>query len=471
MAGGIGGKANKLLEDGDAQGAAQAYREALRLDPNNSKTHYNLALALNKLGDHAGERQALEQAVRLDPKFALAHNQLGLSLLSDGKLPEAENELQAALAIDPQFAEAQNNLGTLYGQEGKNEVAEKLFRQAVESNPQYTQAYLNLGLTLAAVGRFTEAEQEIDKVLQLAPNRTDAMTAMGMVQVKLGKFPEAHQTFRKVIALEPSSAEGHLNLGIALADGFDLEGALEEFSVAVRLAPKAAAARYNRGRALFDLHRYEEAKTELETGSRLDPNLPSALYVLALIERQASNDLRCAELLRKVVALEPDNTNAMALLSQSLLRMGKMQEAIGYWEQALKVDPEYGEALYNLSRALSKEDPERAKRYQERFIAFQSKRQIIDRAETLGNFALSAANARDWPQAIAQLKEALEVCRDCRSRGDLHKNLGLIYCRSGDLKHGEEQLGVALKLKPQDADVLKALSIIETLRTRQAHVN
>src|SRR5262249_2343713 len=152
----------------------------------------------------------------------------------------------------------------------------------------------------------------------------------------------------------------------------------------------------------------------------------------ALIERQESNDLRCAELLRKVVALEPENTNAMTLLSQSLTRMGQTQEAITYWEQALKVDPQYGEALYNLARPLSKENPERARMYQERFVAFQSARQIVDRAETLGNFALAAANARDWPQAVAQLKEALEICRDCRSRGDLHKNLGLIFARSGD---------------------------------------
>src|SRR5262249_46705074 len=77
VAGTTGSKANKLLEDGDAQGAAQLYREALKLDPNNAKTYYNLGLALNKLGDQLGERRALEAAVRLDPNFVFARNQLG----------------------------------------------------------------------------------------------------------------------------------------------------------------------------------------------------------------------------------------------------------------------------------------------------------------------------------------------------------------------------------------------------------
>jgi Flp pilus assembly protein TadD len=47
----------------------------------------------------------------------------------------------------------------------------------------------------------------------------------------------------------------------------------------------------------------------------------------------------------------------------------------------------------------------------------------------------------------------------------------LILARSGDLKNGEEELRVALKLKPNDPDVLKALSIIEGLRSKQAHLN
>jgi len=90
----------------------------------------------------------------------------------------------------------------------------------------------------------------------------------------------------------------------------------------------------------------------------------------------------------------------------------------------------------------------------------QRKRQITDRAETLGNFAIASAAARDWQQAVAQLKEALDICGACRARADLHKNLGLIYCRSGDTKHGEEELLEAQKLKPGDPEIQTALAIL-----------
>jgi Flp pilus assembly protein TadD len=65
-----------------------------------------------------------------------------------------------------------------------------------------------------------------------------------------------------------------------------------------------------------------------------------------------------------------------------------------------------------------------------------------------------------------QLKEAIEVCGECQTRGELHKNLGLVYCRSGELKKGESELRTALTLIPGDPDVLQALKVIEGFQLR-----
>jgi len=93
----------------------------------------------------------------------------------------------------------------------------------------------------------------------------------------------------------------------------------------------------------------------------------------------------------------------------------------------------------------------------------QARRHIMDRAQTLGNFALSSAAAHDWPQAISQLQEGLKICGDCTALALLHKNLGLIYCRSGDLKSGRVELLEALKLTPKDPDITAALQVLEKI--------
>src|SRR5579885_1614339 len=203
--------------------------------------------------------------------------------------------------------------------------------------------------------------------------------------------------------------------------------------------------------------------SELETAVNLAPRNAAALYLLGLAEKQMDHPERSAELLQQAVAIDPNHSDAQYLLGQDLARLGRTAEAVAHWKKAVELRPDHAEALYNLARALRQTDAGAARQYQERFTALQQQRRIADRAETLGNFALASAAARDIPQAVAQFREALAVCGECRSRGDLHKNLGLVYCRSGDLKNGRAELVEARRLKPHDADVGRALEILDSL--------
>jgi tetratricopeptide (TPR) repeat protein len=262
-----------------------------------------------------------------------------------------------------------------------------------------------------------------------------------------------------------------VNLGIALADQYDLGGALEQFSEAVRLAPRSPTAHYNKGRVLYDTGKHQEAREELETACRLLPDYPAALYLLAHIERRANNVTRSAELLQKVIALDPRNSDAQYLLGQNLLQLGKTDEAVRCWQVAVEANPNNSEALYGLAKILSKQGKPQAKLYLERFQALEESRQLTDRIQQLGNFGLEAANARNWDQAVAQITEALELCKQCPQRADLHRNLGLIYCRKGDLENGYRELRIALKLRPDDADALKAIEILESAQKRKTPPN
>ena len=275
------------------------------------------------------------------------------------------------------------------------------------------------------------------------------------------------ENFRRVVKIAPMSPEAHLNLGISYADQFNLVGALAEFTESATLSPNLAPAHHFKGRSLFDLRRNEEARHDVETAVRLDPNFAPSLYLLALIEKQAGNTLASIDLLRRVVAIEPENSDALYMLGQNLAKLDQTEEAVTQWKRALKSNPGHAEALYNLSRALAKPDPAEANRYQQQFKELLAQRHITDRAETLGNFAFAAAAARDWTQAVAQLKEALDTCGDCRSRGDLHKNLGLIYCRSGDLEKGKSELLEARKIKPNDPEIDQALRFVRESRPQQ----
>ena len=198
----------------------------------------------------------------------------------------------------------------------------------------------------------------------------------------------------------------------------------------------------------------------------LDPNQAEARYLLGLISRQADQTAAAIAQFEKAVSAKPDYAEAYFMLGQELQRKGDTAGAIKQWRKAIEIRPQYNEALYNLARLLKKSNPEEAKNLEARFETLQAQEHITDRASTLGNFALASADAHDWPQAISQLKEALNVCGNCSALPVLHKDLGLIYCRAGDYNNGRSELLTAQKLAPKDADITQALKALDTLQQK-----
>jgi len=279
--------------------------------------------------------------------------------------------------------------------------------------------------------------------------------------MRMKRSEEGVSYFQQVIKLDPKSSGAHLNLGIAYADEFNLEGALVEFSEAVNLDPNFAPAHYNMCRVLLDLRRHPDAKPELETAVHLDPQYSEPWYLLGLIEKASGNFPAAVQALQKSAELDPKNPDTLFVLGQELLHIGDLAGAVAQWRKVIETNPEHGEALYNLSRQLAQSDPDESKRLQARFEALQSQKQIMDRAQTLGNFALASAAAHDWPQAISQLQEGIQLCGGCTALGQLHKDLGLIYLHSGDTKDGLRELLDAKKLTPADPDIDKAIRIAQ----------
>jgi superkiller protein 3 len=279
-----------------------------------------------------------------------------------------------------------------------------------------------------------------------------------MIAAKLGRGDEAIEILQKVLQARPDSAIAHLNLGMALStDGFDLPGALAQFSEAIRLDSKASSAYFNRGRVLYELNRVEEARAELENACRLQPDYPEALYLLAQVEKKIGNVQRSVELLDHLVTLEPGNSDAQLFLGRNLVILGKMEEAIHHLQIAVGANPNNEDALYTLAQALSRAGKPEAKVFLERFQTLKQQREVNDRIQKLGSYGLEAAEAKDWPQAIKNFEEALELCGLCTSAEDLHRNLGLIYVLRGEVEAGRRELELALKLRPDDADARRAL--------------
>jgi tetratricopeptide (TPR) repeat protein len=95
--------------------AADAYRQALRLDPAHVDARNALAVLLARLGLMPDAEAQLRLALQHAPQRADLHSNLGYLLLLVGRPQEAQAALRNALALDPRDGVAQANLELAQG--------------------------------------------------------------------------------------------------------------------------------------------------------------------------------------------------------------------------------------------------------------------------------------------------------------------------------------------------------------------
>ena len=322
---------------------------------------------------------------------------------------------------------------------------------------------LEQGQKLLVSGKIAEAELLLDRAEQLAPSDPAILTLDAKVKGRLGEYSSAVDLLKRVTRLTPESAEAHIDLAIALADSGALDGALAETATAISIAPRLSVAHLNRARILSDMNKDREASEEFVLATQFAPQNPDCYFYWSLAEQAQGNFTREAELLQKVVKLEPGNIRAHLRLANNLLDQNRPAEAVAQFRLVLTIDPNSAQALYQLARALHTTHPEESERLRGQYQRLKVQNSILDQAKALGNQAFHDYALQDWRESIRLYSEALETCGDCEIESALHRDLGLSLCRDGQIARGTVELRKALTLNPEDRDAAKALEAVRSL--------
>jgi len=127
------------------------------------------AIGHEDAGDFAAAADAYRRAVRLEPDDPILHFNLANALYVLGETDQAAAEFRQAVRYDPDYAEAWNNLGTLLTEGEHRDEAIAAFGRALAVVPQYADAHFNLAETLAAAGCTSEACEHWRAYLALDP--------------------------------------------------------------------------------------------------------------------------------------------------------------------------------------------------------------------------------------------------------------------------------------------------------------
>ena len=138
-------------------------------------------------------------------------------------------------------------------------------------------------------------------------------------------------------------------------------------------------------------------------------------------------------------------------LGDALLRAGNIQEAVGQYEQALRIKPDYPEAHNALGLAL-----DRLGRMQEAIEHFeQALRAEPNYAAAHNSLAIALYQQAREQEAIEHWKQALRIQPDY---AEVYCNLGIAMERAGELHEAIEYYQQALKLQPNLQSASEALA-------------
>jgi tetratricopeptide (TPR) repeat protein len=155
--------AERLVNDGDLNGAIEHYRKTLEIDPRLPGVHYELA-------------QAILESSSSDP----------------GAQAEAEKELGTVIATEGDSATVQCELGRITFLRSDSEAAYGHFARAFAMNPEDTEAQLGLGRVLVTMEKPQEARKYLEMVIQAAPLNSEARYRLAQVYRRL-QMPEQAQ--------------------------------------------------------------------------------------------------------------------------------------------------------------------------------------------------------------------------------------------------------------------------------------
>lgn len=168
-AAGLVDEADKMAEDRKWPEAIDAYKLAIRLDPNYAPAYGGLGDAYFNGGNWEQALAAYKEQVRLAPNDAQAQYDLGYFYNAAGRHGEAFAPLVKATSLDPTFAEAFYGIGYAYLRGADFEKSISFLRSAIRLKPDYGDAYYGLGQAYARMGKPDLANEQLKKLNTVDP--------------------------------------------------------------------------------------------------------------------------------------------------------------------------------------------------------------------------------------------------------------------------------------------------------------
>jgi len=196
---------------------------------------------------------------------------------------------------------------------------------------------------------------------------------------------------------------------------------------------------------------WEKAEVKYNWILSQNPSDPDALHLLGVLHQQTGRVSTSIPLICRAIRVCPSNYNYYNSLGTSMKRVGNLKKARQCYEKALRLKPDYPEALYNFGGiCYAQKDYDAALRYYQR--AIEVKKEF---PEAMNNMAATLNVLGEFQNAVEWCKTAIQLNPEY---SEAYNNMGNAYLSLGKPDSAMFCYKKAISLAGESAEVLCNLS-------------
>lgn len=179
-----------------------------------AKSLINEGIELHDAGKYTEAIDKYKQALKLEPENTTAAYELANTLATTKNSKEAAVYAEKIIKIN-HMPEAYNLLGNIYDDENQFDKAIGYYQEGIKYNPGYQRLHFNMAISYYRQNKFPEASTTIIAALMYDPKHASSHRLMAMCSLKLKNNPQALMAYANFLMLEPQSqrsAEAFQNL-------------------------------------------------------------------------------------------------------------------------------------------------------------------------------------------------------------------------------------------------------------------
>jgi len=358
----------KLARAKKFEQAIALWKQAISLNSKDPDFQYNMGLAHLELKHFKQGLDRCLEVVRICPVYYRAYFVLGSIYSKLRQFEDSQLYLKKGLLFQDNNVLALVNLGAVYSVLRKYEEAIMTFEKAIALSPKEIKAYLGLGKLYAAIGDADNANRYFKAVIKLDPEgklgniarrslqtvdimdsstttaetlskddiaNPDELYAKGYRHYIQGDFEDAINLYKKYLSVKESDADVWASLATCQLRMGRSQDAVASIRRAIKLRPGKAAF-YKQAAIIYDAVGQDDdifvaAQKAIELGKR-----DSVTLTLLGKSYVHKNDYQQGmKYLQDAIELNPNNLKAHFYYAQTLVKVGKLEQAKQHFEEIL----------------------------------------------------------------------------------------------------------------------------------------